>query len=788
VGARVYWAAVNYFRPLSRLLTAVLRGLRTLFWSALVATAQAQFVPLVARRSETVEPKAWGATAPEVPFTATSPHAADSPKIAHGSMATSGLTHGLFKYLAEPEPEPRSQHDDDLTQAAGLVISNGQVIGLTQDKHWFLGIGTDRLAWAGSGGFAAYGKDRTVIVHGDTSPLIWGKSKHFIGASDVLVFGASDSDATLIWRKKIDLGKDTRTIRVVNSLIVDDRASVRFDQGFVNGDLIVEGIGSTNWDEPIVGRADLSAANNDWRGNLTVRQADLHANRGALLNGLASITIDQGGSFVIDNLGTSSSSTGGNYLANRLSQFTTIRLNSGTLAYLGRNHGHSRDRTGIVELLGGANVIDVANYRPSQATLLTIGGMYRSNSATLNITNSNKQGGSFGTIGNNPRLRFRPNASAIPGAIPALESSIIPWATVNGADFATLKGKHLVAYTDYNVGSAHTWNATTNASPNADQYLSTDHSINSLRLTSGRKITLYGNTKLTLNAGALLSTGTRTKYTTIVGGELAVGGSGPRELYVHEHGGGFFVITSNISQSANAGPISLIKTGHGALDLRGHDLSALTGTHHIHEGVIFISRDSSGIGLGGHTIIGNHDLKGAGLFLSSHAMQRSARITLRGVEIIYPKTSNSPSIRTSSSHLRITSETEHILDTLTIEGSGLLSFGGPAVRRSLIAFDHITMADLSSELLVAHWIDSQTHLLISRAAGAEIAKYLGQIKFVDYDLGEESAAHLIDFDTHYWEIVPTGFSKTPEPATTGAILGAGALGFFAWRRRRAANK
>jgi len=774
--------------------------LRTLLWAALIPTAHAQFVPPVARREE------FALTQAEIPalpktkhidspaYTSTSGSVAPEPtpeptavlrKTAPRRAVAAHFTENLFNHLAtSPAPEP--QHESyKITPGGALVISDGEVIGLTQDKHWYLGTAQDQLAWAGSGGFAAYGSDRTVIVHGDTYPLVWGKSKHFIGESDVLIFGATDSDATLIWHKKIDLGKGERTIRVVNSLVADDRANVRFNQGFINGDLIFEGSEAVNWPKPTVGRADLSAANNDWRGNVTVRKTELRANLAAALRGLYSITIEQGGSFVIDNLGNHASSAGGHYLANRLSQFTTINLSSGTLAYLGRDKGHSRERTGIVELFGGANVIDVANSRPGQSTVLTISGLYRNTGATLNLTNSNQQGGTFGTGGNTPQLKFRDNTK--PWSMPTLESGIIPWATINGTDFATLKGKHLVAYTDYNIGSAHTWNATTNASPNADQYLTTDHTVNSLRLTAGRRITLYGNTKLTLNAGALLSTASN-EFTLIEGGNLAVGGSGPRELYVHEHGGGLFIISANISQSANNGPISLTKTGRGALSLSGRDLSALTGTHHINEGSVFVRQTPRGIGIGGHIIVGNRGLHYASLLLTtSNVVQHSARITLRGTEITIPKTTKRAAYRSSTSTVQVISGSEHTLESLTVDGSGVLHFGGPAVGSSLIALEHLTMTDSSSQLFVEHWRDSQTHLLIRRSAGSEIAKYLGQIQFTAND-SSVSSAKLIDYNTKYFEIVPTWFNGAPEPAATGAILGAGTLGFFAWRRRRVRNK
>jgi len=691
------------------------------------------------------------------------------------------LTRDLFKYLEEPEPESQLPRDN-IMPYAGLVISGGQVIGLTQDKHWFLGIGTDRLSWTGSGGFAAYGKDRTVIVHGDTYPLIWGKSKQFIGESDVLIFGAADSDATLIWHKKIDLGKGARTIRIIEGLEGNQRASVRFDQGFINGDLIFEGSEAQDWDSHHGARADLIAANSDWRGNLTVRGTDLHANFGATLRGLYSISIEAGGRFAIDNLGTSSADTGGYYLANRLSQFTTINLNAGTLAYWGRDWGNSFERTGVIDLLGGANVIDIVNHRPKQSTVLTIGGMSRGDGATLNITNSRTSGGTLGSDKYTPQLKF--SAKSAPGAIPSLEGGILPWATVNGTDFATLKGKHLVAYTGYHTGDESTWLPPHNVSLTSHQTLTADRSINSLRLAENGALTLAPNTSLTLNAGALLSTGREPNR--IDGGKLV---TKERELFVHVFQG-WLSISSDIRQTFdyNKNGIGLVKTGDGTLLLTSKDLSALTGHHYINQGSLILNRGGDGIGLGGHITVGDGGVHGANLYLlHGTQLQRSARLTLRGSAPLsrYP----SPGIPKGEGWKRghsslIINDSIQYLDTLTIEGTAIINFTSDGYdSTNLLGFDHILMADSASELLIRGWQAFDDHLLIHRNAGSEIAYYLGQIKFEGYE-----GTKLIDYDSSYWEIVPTLFNGVPEPGTTGAILGAGALGFYAWRRRRVANK
>jgi len=734
----------------------------------LVATAHAQLLPPPARRSDTAWPEVETPASPEAEITAATAPRPDSvfpqstlkrlPAPAAAPEFAADFAADLFNYLAEPE-------SDAITPHAELVISDGKVIELERDWHVTLGTSAGQIRWAGSGGFAAYGRDRFLWVHGDTFPLIWGKTTHFIGASDVLVFGTVDSDATLIWDKKIDLGGGPRTIRLIDNPADRWRTAVRFNQGFTNGDLVFEGIGV----------ADLSAANNDWQGNLTVNQAELRVNVGASLHGLYSITIEQGARFVVDNLGNHASSLGGHYLENRLSQFTTINLNSGAFSYLGQKSGNSFERTGIIELLGGANVIDVTNYRPGQSTVLTLGGLYRDSGATLNLTNSNAAwGGAFGTGGYTPQLKFRDRAG--PWAMPELEGGILPWATVNGEHFATLKGKHLVAYTDYYTGDPNTWEAPHNASLTTHQYLSTDRSINSLRFAADSSLQLDAHTKLTLNAGALLSTG-GDGLQAIHGGELL---TPERELLVHVYKG-WFSIHSNIRQTlpSNSSGIGLVKSGDGTLVLESKDLSALRGDHYLHEGTLILARRGDGIGLGGHLFVGNGGRDGAKLELyGDNQLQRSASLTLRGNRIregIFPDHSNTS--------LELYS-VEQYLDTLTIEGACALNFAnGPSVT-DLIGFDHIVIADNTSELIVYGWEELTKHLLIHRSAEAEIAQYLGRIKF-GYD---EDPAHLIDYNADYFEIVPTWYNGAPEPGTTGAVLAAGALGFFAWRRRRVANK
>lgn len=112
----------------------------------------------------------------------------------------------------------------------GLVLSGG-VLGLANgDFSAILGVNAaGRVSWTNSGGFAAYGADRTVTITSATPT--WGSTANFLGAHDALILGANDADAKIIWASNFNLqtGSSTlaqREIRVHNgSAAVDAEIS-----------------------------------------------------------------------------------------------------------------------------------------------------------------------------------------------------------------------------------------------------------------------------------------------------------------------------------------------------------------------------------------------------------------------------------------------------------------------------------------------------------------------------------------------------------------------------------
>jgi len=101
------------------------------------------------------------------------------------------------------------------TGGTSNLTLNGGVIGLgTGDFTRGLGTGSAQVQFTGSGGFAAYGADRTVNFGGAGAQVTWG-STGFVPIGSSLILGAADSDSKVTIQNPIDFGGGTRTIQVV---------------------------------------------------------------------------------------------------------------------------------------------------------------------------------------------------------------------------------------------------------------------------------------------------------------------------------------------------------------------------------------------------------------------------------------------------------------------------------------------------------------------------------------------------------------------------------------------
>jgi autotransporter-associated beta strand protein len=165
---------------------------------------------------------------------------------------------------------------------SGNLILKGGVIGLTAasgdfTRNWGTGVG--QVQFLGSGGFAAYGSDRTVSFNNSpSSSFDWGSTTNTaqIRTMSNLVLGASDADSTITLANNINLlpgGTDSmlvnRTIQVVKgagAVAIDARitGAISGAAGLVKtGDGTLELTGKSTYNGPTLVTAGKLLINGD---------------------------------------------------------------------------------------------------------------------------------------------------------------------------------------------------------------------------------------------------------------------------------------------------------------------------------------------------------------------------------------------------------------------------------------------------------------------------------------------------------------------------------------------
>jgi fibronectin-binding autotransporter adhesin len=115
---------------------------------------------------------------------------------------------------------------------------NGGVLELAGDIALTAGTGAGQMRWTGSGGFSAFGGDRTVNYNGG-SDVTWGTN--FVTNTAPLILSSAASDSKVTFGNNINLGAATRTV-VVNNGSADVDAAL---SGVLsNGSLTVTGSGA----------------------------------------------------------------------------------------------------------------------------------------------------------------------------------------------------------------------------------------------------------------------------------------------------------------------------------------------------------------------------------------------------------------------------------------------------------------------------------------------------------------------------------------------------------------
>lgn len=167
------------------------------------------------------------------------------------------------------------------TGGTSALTLNGGIVGLTADFLRARGTTAEQVRWTDSGGFAAYGGDRTVNLGGTATAMIWNSSGFVPGAGGTLILSAASADGTLIWQNSISFAGSLRTIQVNNgSADVDARINGRLTGG-----------GSSGLNKTGAGTLELTNSISDYPGATTVSAGTLRLGASNVLPDTTNVTI-----------------------------------------------------------------------------------------------------------------------------------------------------------------------------------------------------------------------------------------------------------------------------------------------------------------------------------------------------------------------------------------------------------------------------------------------------------------------------------------------------------------
>jgi|GEM_PF-707441 len=653
-------------------------------------------------------------------------------------------------------------------------------------------------------------RSNLVIRAANTDPEVPIRWNQLVYKDGQMVFGARQSLGTILWETAIDLGDYAmQSIFLVAGRDARELAALR---------MYKEVIGHRGLALHGDGRMDLAAANPRFTGPIQIEGAELRLNEQGTLKKHPPIHVSAGGSFVIDNSDLQ-------HVLNKRFNGGDLVLSGGTFRYLTRDNAAALERIGTLTVNPGANKVEVSGGGPGRlGTTITIGQLRFSQPAShLNFVAAH--GSDFAQ---NTTVKFLQR--------PELLHGVIAHTTVNGRDWATIDTQNrLTAYAGYEKGSEKKWGPTVNAAPAQDQRLTADRSLASLKLEGeglggkdedrnpiGRVVDLHGRTLTITGAGIIADTGDDYKHHQILGGTLT---TTQKNYEIHVSGTGGLDLENTIITDGPGGPTGLIKTGDGellftsfpqiknppllpgeksppALTPKVND-NSFTGDVYVNQGTLTLFRKKSptlnvpslniyvGAGQGNAML----SVKGA-----SEQINQKATVTLRGG----PK---------GEATFRLDRKQpprgpRQTLQKLVVEGSGVIEFYSSFVGGGVPADDntksilYLKELEINGELLVRGWDQYNTHILIDSDI-APTAELLSKIKFSHWDPDVIAKTVLGRFkakdknNREMWEIkgeftypppdLPPGHPdapKTPEPATTGALIGTGGLALALLHKRR----
>jgi autotransporter-associated beta strand protein len=347
----------------------------------------------------------------------------------------------------------------------------------------------------------------------------------------------------------------------------------------VYGGVISDGSSAMTLTKTGDGTQTLTGANT-YGGATTIYDGTL-ALSGASGSALNSAFTVRGGTLSLDNSGG---------WANRLADGTALSLGSLTLTSA-NGAGVANETVGATTFAVGGKVIINDGTTAGDQTTLAMGAVTRSAGAAIDFVGT---GGTLGGGANSPNITST-------GAFPSASNGILPWATVNGTQWAEDNAGSIRAYSGTFIDpTSAASDATKNAQLTGSGTMGSAKSFNSLNVIAtgaGQSLSLSGNLTLTSGNGAILKSGTDA-YTISGSGKITAG----NQLIAHVDGGDL-----TISAPLDTSILNIAKGGTGNLILSGTRATVMNGAISIAGGQLEFQGQSvnlSGLvsGAGGITV------------------------------------------------------------------------------------------------------------------------------------------------------------------------------------------
>ncbi len=349
------------------------------------------------------------------------------------------------------------------------------------------------------------------------------------------------------------------------------------------GGVITDGANGQRLGLTVYGGNSLTLTNNNTYSGTTLLNTGVTVVLSGLWGSLAGSTniILNGATLILSN-----TSAGNN--SYRLGYLAPIWMNSATYNFTNDGLASVYTQTnGPLNLVGGVN--NIMTRTNASVGLLTFGPVTRNTGAVLNFVSLPAT-----TLGLNSQnlVRFT--------SLPALagSGSIIPWATVNGTNWASYNTSRdsISNYSGYTLGPETAWDLGNDISTNASVTLTASRAINSLKLAlSGNSVFDLGGYTLTLLSGGLVVGGTNWGVT-MANGYLTAGSSDGLgvELFIHQYAALPVTNSAVIIDNPGVGTsniVTVVKSGTGILVMA--NTNTYSGGTIINAGTLYITNDSS---------------------------------------------------------------------------------------------------------------------------------------------------------------------------------------------------